>query len=256
MFSRGNVTEKERFGKRLVQKDDVVLDLYGGIGYFTLPALVHGQAKHVYACEWNKDAVEALLYNLKDNKVLDRASVFHGDCRIVAPRNQLIDKVDRCCLGLLPSSEGGWETAVRALKRSTGGWLHVHANVPAKEVEVWSVWLCSRMAWFVTQLDEGRIAEDWIVRCVHVQKVKSFAPTVNHYVADVFVGPKKNGTSLLPLLLSSSAVSWQPGASVRTNGEVVMEPIGTLVTVPSCALSPNGQLHQTWMREIEQPEVE
>jgi hypothetical protein len=29
----------------------------------------------------------------------------------------------------------------------------------------------------------------WIAAVVHIKKVKSFAPHVNHYVADVLVGP-------------------------------------------------------------------
>ena len=36
---------------------------------------------------------------------------------------------DRVSLGLLPSSQGGWETALAALKADTGGWLHLHHNV-------------------------------------------------------------------------------------------------------------------------------
>lgn len=55
MFSRGNITEKIRFGN-LVQPGEIVLDLYAGIGYFTLPALIHGGAGHVYCCEWNSEA--------------------------------------------------------------------------------------------------------------------------------------------------------------------------------------------------------
>lgn len=55
MFSRGNVTEKIRFGA-LVQAGERVLDLYAGIGYFTLPALVHGRAEVVVCCEWNPRA--------------------------------------------------------------------------------------------------------------------------------------------------------------------------------------------------------
>ena len=51
MFSRGNVTEKRRFGCELVQPDEMVLDLYAGIGYFTLQALVLGKARHVTCCE-------------------------------------------------------------------------------------------------------------------------------------------------------------------------------------------------------------
>lgn len=41
------------------------MDLFAGIGYFTLPYLVHASAMHVHACEWNPAAVEALKKNLK-----------------------------------------------------------------------------------------------------------------------------------------------------------------------------------------------
>jgi hypothetical protein len=52
MFCRGNISEKIRFGK-LVQRGEIVLDLYSGIGYFTVPALVHGEAEYLYAIGWN-----------------------------------------------------------------------------------------------------------------------------------------------------------------------------------------------------------
>ena len=61
MFSRGNVTEKKRFGS-LVQPGKSVLYMYDGIGYYTNPALVHGKAMHVTACEWNVHALSALRY--------------------------------------------------------------------------------------------------------------------------------------------------------------------------------------------------
>ncbi|GAX10300.1 tRNA wybutosine-synthesizing protein 2 [Fistulifera solaris] len=178
MFSRGNITEKIRFGQTLVQKGEEVLDLYAGIGYFTLPALVHGQAKHVVACEWNPEAVHALHFNLKDNQVHDRATVLEGDCRHAPWCHQRFDRVS---LGLLPSSQGGWKTAVRALKEDCGGWLHVHANVPATERDVWGNWLCTQLL--------SHAPTSWMVILHHLQKVKSFAPTVHHYVADVCIGP-------------------------------------------------------------------
>ena len=127
MFSRGNISEKIRFGK-LVQRGERVLDLYGGIGYFTLPALVHGGADHVVVCEWNEYALQALKFNLHDNGVADRSTVYAGDCRAIVEENDLVDQFDRVSLGLLPSSEGGWGTAVKALHRSTGGWLHIHGT--------------------------------------------------------------------------------------------------------------------------------
>lgn len=39
MFSSGNVTERARMGRQACQ-DQVVVDLFAGIGYFTLPMLV------------------------------------------------------------------------------------------------------------------------------------------------------------------------------------------------------------------------
>lgn len=50
-----------------------------GIGYFTLPYLVHAGAAHVHACEWNPDAVSALRRNLQINKVAHRCTVHEGD---------------------------------------------------------------------------------------------------------------------------------------------------------------------------------
>lgn len=45
MFSSGNGTEKKRMGQ-VCRPGDIVVDLYAGIGYFTLPFLVHGKAAH------------------------------------------------------------------------------------------------------------------------------------------------------------------------------------------------------------------
>ncbi|XP_022235441.1 tRNA wybutosine-synthesizing protein 2 homolog isoform X2 [Limulus polyphemus] len=131
MFSAGNISEKLRVAKFHCSGETVV-DLYAGIGYFTLPYLIHANAKCVHACEWNNEAVEALRKNLVLNKVTDKCVIHIGDNREVCPRGV----ADRVNLGLLPSSEPGWKTACLALKRETGGILHVHANVNSKQTSV------------------------------------------------------------------------------------------------------------------------
>ncbi|KAF9420072.1 hypothetical protein BGZ94_009228, partial [Podila epigama] len=72
MFSAGNITEKERvahsrpiFGAR----DKVVVDLYAGIGYFTLVYLLHAGARTVHACEWNPWSVEGLARGADRNGI-------------------------------------------------------------------------------------------------------------------------------------------------------------------------------------------
>ena len=127
MFSAGNITEKLRIANQNCSSE-VVVDLYAGIGYFTLPFLVHAKAKHVHACEWNPDSVQALKKNLCLNGVSDKCSVYQGDNRKVCP----VGVADRVNLGLIPSSQEGWSVACAALKQS-GGILHVHSNVTSKQ---------------------------------------------------------------------------------------------------------------------------
>ncbi|CAH1786073.1 unnamed protein product, partial [Owenia fusiformis] len=124
MFSQGNISEKLRVSS-FDCTGETVVDLYAGIGYFTLPYLLHSKADLVHACEWNPNAVDALRKNLVLNHVADRCIVHKGDNREVCPKGV----ADRVNLGLIPSSEQGWEIACAALKPHSGGILHVHNNV-------------------------------------------------------------------------------------------------------------------------------
>lgn len=58
-----------------------------GIGYFTLPLLVHAKASFVHACEWNSNAVEALEKNLALNGVKEKCRIHFGDNREVIQKN-------------------------------------------------------------------------------------------------------------------------------------------------------------------------
>ncbi|OAY25926.1 hypothetical protein MANES_16G007200v8 [Manihot esculenta] len=174
MFSWGNLSEKLRMA-HLNCQDEVIVDLFAGIGYFVLPFLVRAGAKLVYACEWNPHAVEALKRNLEANFVSGRCIVLEGDNRIIAPKGV----ANRVCLGLLPSSEGSWVTAVRAL-RMEGGMLHVHGNVKDSEESSWTEHV-------LRSIDEIARSEGlcWEVSIEHVERVKWYAPHIRHLVADV-----------------------------------------------------------------------
>ncbi|KAH9608479.1 hypothetical protein KSS87_000681 [Heliosperma pusillum] len=174
MFSWGNLSEKLRMA-RVDCRDEVIVDLFAGIGYFTLPFLVRGHAKLVYACEWNPHAVEALRHNLEANLVSDRCIVLEGDNRLTAPKGV----ANRVCLGLLPSSEGSWVTAVRAL-RSEGGTLHIHMNVKDSEETEWTQHVVKSISEIAES--EGRF---WKVAVVHLERVKWYAPHIRHVVADI-----------------------------------------------------------------------
>ncbi|XP_015244217.1 PREDICTED: tRNA wybutosine-synthesizing protein 2 homolog [Cyprinodon variegatus] len=201
MFSAGNITEKLRVAG-FDCRGETVVDLYAGIGYFTLPYLVHAKASHVHACEWNPDAVAALQKNLKVNGVSDRCTIHQGDNRQV----QLCNMADRVNLGLIPSSEDGWPIACRLLKKTTGGILHIHQNVtspiqraavrdgtpqvsPKKaDREVWQGW-ADDTANRIASLLQDLCGAPWLINIQHIEHVKSYAPHLNHVVLDLDCRP-------------------------------------------------------------------
>ncbi|NWR84740.1 TYW2 protein, partial [Furnarius figulus] len=214
MFSPGNITEKLRVAS-LPCSGEVLVDLYAGIGYFTLPFLVHAGAAFVHACEWNVHAVEALRRALVLNRVQDRCCVHHGDSR----KLELRDTADRVNLGLIPSSEEGWPVACRVLKKDTGGVLHIHHNVetppaptpvlpaergspevqhPMEDTGKERVGARVRLEWqrwaeaTATRI-QGLLVElhrrPWRTSILHVETVKSYAPHVHHLVLDLECRP-------------------------------------------------------------------
>ena len=183
MFCSGNVTEKMRYASFAAQGETVV-DLYAGMGYYTLPLLVHAGAAKVHACEWNDDACDALLDNLNANGVADRCTVHRGDNAKAA---EAVGPVaHRVSLGLLPTSAAGYATAAAVLNRETGGWLHVHENVHRAAVEDgWTDRLVARLQTCFDDLPGG----GWVLEARHVSRVKSYAPRVDHVVVDVECRP-------------------------------------------------------------------
>ncbi|CAN0050772.1 unnamed protein product [Ectocarpus fasciculatus] len=186
MFCSGNNTERMRMG-RVQAENQVVVDLYSGIGYYTMPFLVHTKAAIVHAFEWNINSVASLIVNLSMAGVSkDRCVLHYGDNNLAVFEKwatELTDVADRVSLGLLPCSRGGWEAAVRVLRRK-GGVLHVHYNVNTVDIPGWVVDMC---ATFTQLFAEG--GKPMKLECTHVEKVKTYAPRVHHIVADVTCTP-------------------------------------------------------------------
>jgi len=173
---------------RITKEGDVVLDLYSGIGYFTLPFLLIGKAAKVIACELNPNSVMALKKAISRNKIdSSRCEIHGGDNRKPSLKLLLANRADRVSLGLIPSSEDGWETALHALKPS-GGMLHVHFNVKdgKENIQQWADELPARLRAIL--LASECILEDkkkWNLNVIFVSRVKSYSPRVAHIVVDV-----------------------------------------------------------------------
>lgn len=191
MWSSGNVTERGRIANQ-DHSGEMVLDLYAGIGYYTLPYLTGGArgpngedgqgrgAAHVVACEWNSEAVSALRWSLERNGVSNRCTILEGDNKLTVSA-EYHDKFDRVNLGLLPSSHDGYDIALRALKPE-GGILHVHGLASGGEENQWAQELAEKLT------SNG----DFSCIVQHVEKVKWYAPHQRHIVVDILVAPVSN----------------------------------------------------------------
>ncbi|MET1123852.1 MAG: class I SAM-dependent methyltransferase family protein [Archaeoglobaceae archaeon] len=167
MFSAGNKGERMRIAK-LVGDGEVVVDMFAGIGYFSIPIAVHSKAERIYSIEINPESYAFLLENIRLNNVENVVPIL-GDAMFVTPEG-IADRVVMghiYCQDFLPA-------AVRAIERE--GVVHYHEAVAER-----AIWrpvervkrVCSRM--------------NADCRILNFRKVKNYAPRVFHVVVDAKV---------------------------------------------------------------------
>ena len=167
MWSKGNNNERLRIAK-LVEDGETVIDMFAGIGYFSIPIGVHSNAKHVYAIEINPNSHYYLCENIRLNK-LNNITPILGDCIIETPKL----KADRILMGYVKTTHHYLKVAINSLNE--GGILHYHETVPEKLIE-------SRpIERIISQ------AGDRDVELLKINKIKKYSPGVHHVVIDARV---------------------------------------------------------------------
>ncbi len=84
MFSPGNVNERTAM-RNYNLPGKKVLDMFSGIGYFSLPLAKYGNPDIIYACDINRDAILYLKKNSSINHVSEKIRAIHGDSRVSCP---------------------------------------------------------------------------------------------------------------------------------------------------------------------------
>ena len=164
MWSKGNNNERLRIAK-LVGDDETVIDMFAGIGYFSIPIGVHSNAKQVHAIEINPNSYHYLCENIKLNK-LDNITPILGDCMVETPKL----KADRILMGYVKTTHHYLKVAIDSLNE--GGILHYHETVPEKLIDSRPI---DRI---VAQ------AGDREVELLKINKIKKYSPGVQHVVID------------------------------------------------------------------------
>ena len=174
MFSSGNMDERIRMGN-ISNNSEIVVDLFAGIGYFTLPIAVYSKPKMIVACEKNPVSFDYLKDNITLNNVTDIVEPLKGDNREVAPKFI----ADRVVMGYIKDTKAFLETAINCLKENIGI-IHYHDKIPEKNIPNNPMDELSKVA---KRFD--RKVELLVYKCV-----KSFAPGIGHFVFDVRIDEK------------------------------------------------------------------
>ena len=174
MFSSGNMDERIRMAN-VSNKNEVVVDFFAGIGYFTIPMAVYSKPRKIYACEKNPVAYDYLRENIVLNDVTDIVEPVFGDNREVAPENI----ANRIVMGYIGDTESFLPIAIKSLKAGKGI-IHFHEKYSDSFVPDQPLDYMKKIA---GELDRK-------IKLIQYRKVKSYAPGVSHFVFDVFVDEK------------------------------------------------------------------
>ena len=165
MFSSGNMEERIRMAN-VECDDETVVDMFAGIGYFSIPLAVYQNPRRVVACEINPVAHAYLKENIRMNGVYGTVEPVHGDNRDLPGT----DFADRVIMGYVKTTHEFLPTALRLVK--SGGMIHYHETCPNEL-------LPDRP---VQRIMEN--AKGCRVEIERLKEIKSYAPGISHVVVD------------------------------------------------------------------------
>ncbi len=166
MFSPGNLRERMRMSR--LGRGECVVDMFAGIGYFSIPMAVHSRPERIVAIELNPNAYQYLCKNIRENRVQDIIEPVLGDCAKQTPAGI----ANRVVMGMVQVTDRYLETGISALR--PGGILHYHQTLPARLYP-------DLAARDIKEAADGLGRRAEIVNCILVKK---FSPGVVHAVID------------------------------------------------------------------------
>jgi tRNA wybutosine-synthesizing protein 2 len=174
MFSLGNSWERIRISQ-LVSAGETVVDMFAGVGQFTIPIAVKAEPGKIYSFELNPDAYRYLLENIRLNHVEEKVIPIMDDCRRSLSYG-LEGKADRVVMGYYRGTLEYLPYALKLIKQ-TGGFIHFHE-------------LAERgVGWEKLLKSCGEVAgsQGYSVRLNGFREVKTYSPKLSHWVLDLYI---------------------------------------------------------------------
>ncbi len=166
-FSPRLATERVTVAEQVAQ-GEVIIDMFAGIGPFSILIAKSRRPEMVYAIDSNPDAIRYMEENIALNKA-DNVKPIHGDAREEVAK---LGQADRIIMNLPHSAHEFLSEAVRALK--SGGVIHLYEIMEESELDM-------RM----NDMRAVAVREGRAMKPLAQRKVKSYSPSLNFYAFDL-----------------------------------------------------------------------
>jgi tRNA (guanine37-N1)-methyltransferase len=162
----------------LVQPGEIVVNMFAGVGCFSIIIAKHARAAKVFSIDVNPVAAEFMEENIRRNRVYGKVITILGDAKAII-ETRLQHCADRVLMPLPEKAFAYLPSAVSVLKKS-GGWIHVHTFEHGLKTEN----AAEKVRQKVTET-LGASGVNFEVPCVRV--VRNTGPNWFQLVADVHV---------------------------------------------------------------------
>lgn len=180
MFSKGNINERARIVPQ-IQSNEIIFDLFAGIGYFSIPIGRSGKPKKVYAFEWNPITYHYLVENIKLNRINEEREIIVpilGNSKVEALK--IPEKADRVIMGMLPAPKEHIETVFQIIKDTA--MVHYEGLLNENETEEKLLADFEPKAKFYNRKIE-------LIKTIYV---KSYGPKIYHVTLDLRISKNQN----------------------------------------------------------------
>ncbi len=171
MWSMGNINERKRIST-ISNPNETVIDMFAGIGYFTIPIAKYSKPKKIYSIEINPQSFIYLCENIKLNKLSNVVGIL-SDNRDV----QLDNIADRVIMGYILKTRYFLDKCFQFLKEE-GGYIHYHDTIYEKTIAPETVGIIEKYC--------KKYGYKLLNYSIH--KIKKYSPGVWHVVVDVKIG--------------------------------------------------------------------
>ena len=175
MFSKGNINERKHLAT-LVKNGEIIVDMFAGIGYFSLPIAKHSDVERIYSIELNPESYKFFVENIKLNHLEKIIFPINGDCKIEAVKlSESGIRADRVIMGVFPAPKDFIKEAL-SLVKDKGTMFHYEGVVEKDNFFP-----------LFEEFKEITLKEGYKCELNSHRFVKSYGPHLNHVVLDIVI---------------------------------------------------------------------